>query len=71
MIPPYRGPATNKWVNIELGNSPDFALYNLKEDLGQQENLAFKHPEKLAEMKATFEAIRGVDFGKVEQLELK
>ena len=58
-------------MNIELGNSSDFALYNLKEDLGQQENLATKYPEKLAEMKATFEAIRGADFGKVEQLELK
>ncbi len=71
LIPPYKGPAINKYVNIELGNLPDFGLYHLKEDLGQQENVAAKHPEKLAEMKATFEAIRGMEFSEVEQLELK
>ena len=71
LIPPYKGPAINKYVNIELGNLPDFGLYHLKEDLGQQENVAAIHPEKLAEMKATFEAIRGMEFSEVEQLELK
>src|SRR5690606_16728537 len=40
MIPPYKGPAVQKSVNIELGNSPEFQLYNLKEELGQQTNLA-------------------------------
>jgi len=36
MIPPYRGPSISKNVNIELGNSIDFKLYNLKEDPSQK-----------------------------------
>ncbi len=71
MIPPYKGPAVNTQVNIELGNSPDFQLYNIGQDWGQQENLAQKNPEKLKEMLKTFEKIRGKDFKNVEQLELK
>ena len=58
MIPPYQGPAVNQNVNIELGNLPDYQLYHLKEDLGQQNNLAQTHPEKLDEMIMVFEAIR-------------
>ncbi len=60
LIPPYNGPAISKDVNIEIGNSPDYQLYNLNEDLGEQQNLAASHQEKLEEMIATFEAIRGV-----------
>lgn len=71
LIPPYKGPAINKQVNIELGNLTEFGLYNLSEDLGQQENVASKYPEKLEEMKTRFTAIRGSDFTKIEQLELK
>ncbi len=71
MIPPYKGPAVNKSVNIELGNSPEFQLYNLKDDIGQQNNLAESEPEKLQEMINTFESIRGTKFQEIEQLELK
>jgi arylsulfatase A-like enzyme len=71
MIPPYKGPAKNNQVNIELGNSPDFQLYNLESDLGQQENLAEENPKKLKEMVKTFKKIRGKEFGNIEQLELK
>lgn len=71
LIPPYKGPAKNKSVNIELGNDQAFQLYNLQEDLGQQNNLAADQPEKLREMIAAFEAIRGKDYGSIEQLELK
>ena len=71
MIPPYKGPAINRYVNIELGNSSEFGLHNLKADVGQQKNLATSNQEKLKEMRATFEAIRGTDFNKIEQLELK
>ena len=70
LIPPYPGPAMNKNVNIELGNSEDYQLYNLSADLGQQNNLAESHPEKLKELKIAFQEIRG-DFGETEQLELK
>lgn len=71
LIPPYQGPAKNKQVNIELGNLKNYGLYKLSEDIGQQKNLASAHPEKLQEMIAAFEEIRGKDYGKTEQLELK
>lgn len=72
LIPPYKGAPVNEAVNIEMANLPDFALYNLKEDLGQQQNLAETNPEKLAEMKAGFFAIRGEEFSKnTTKLELK
>lgn len=71
MIPPYQGPAVEKQVNIELGNSDEFLLYNLKEDKGQQNNLAKANPEKLKEMIESFKAIRGEMNSDVEQLELK
>jgi arylsulfatase A-like enzyme len=58
MIPPYRGVALMRHVNIEPGNSRKYQLYNLKEDIGQQNNLANTNKEKLAEMVAAFEAIR-------------
>jgi arylsulfatase A-like enzyme len=71
MIPPYNGPASNNNVQIELGNDSDFHLYNLAEDIGQQNNLAKTQPEKLQEMLTAFEAIRGTDYGKIQKLELK
>lgn len=71
MIPPYRGPAKNKNVQIELGNDTDFQLYHLAQDINQQNNLADSYPEKLQEMLTAFEAIRGQDYGKIEKLELK
>ncbi|WP_420604199.1 sulfatase family protein [Flagellimonas sp.] len=71
MIPPYEGPAMNNYVNIELGNDDEYQLYNLKEDLGQQNNLAKSNPEKLAEMIKTFENIRETEVEEIESLELK
>jgi arylsulfatase A-like enzyme len=70
MIPPYPGPAVNRNVNIELGNSSEYQLYNLSEDLGEQQNLADDQPEKLKEMIDTFNEIRG-EAGDIEPLELK
>ena len=71
MIPPYDGPAINDKVQIELGNDSDFQLYNLTEDIEQQNNLAALKPDKLQEMLTAFEIIRGKDFRKIEKLELK
>ena len=71
MIPPYKGPAINKKVNIELGNSPEFQLYNLKEDIGQQNNLAEERPEILKEMVQIFKRIRGENFGPVHELNIQ
>jgi len=70
MIPPYEGPAVNKSVNIELGNDMKYQLYNLKDDIGQQTNLAESNPEKLEEMITAFKEIRG-EADEVEELELK
>jgi arylsulfatase A-like enzyme len=50
LIPPYQGPAVARNVNIELGNSPEYQLYNLSSDLGQQHNLALEEADKLKEM---------------------
>lgn len=71
MIPPYDGPAKNKSVNIELGNSQEFQLYDLSSDIGQQKNQAKENPEKLQEMIETFKKIRGAEFKNIQQLELK
>jgi arylsulfatase A-like enzyme len=71
MIPPYQGLEINKEVNIELGNSNDFLLYNLKEDQEQKINLAAKMPKKLNKMIVAFEKIRGTDYKNIESLELK
>ena len=71
LIPPYNGPASNNNVKIELGNSKEYQLYNIREDVGEQNNLAESNQEKLEEMKATFEEIRGVDYTDIQRLELK
>jgi arylsulfatase A-like enzyme len=71
LIPPYKGPAINKSVNIELGNSKEYQLYNLKKDIEQQTNLAKENPEKLDEMISAFESIRGKNSNDIKQLELK
>lgn len=71
MIPPYKGPAIIKTVNIEIGNSEEYQLYDLEKDPGQKENLAQSNPAKLQELIADFEKIRGLGTGKVEDLELK
>jgi arylsulfatase A-like enzyme len=70
MIPPYKGPAVQSQVNIELGNSSEFQLYNLKDDIGQQNNLANENPEKLQEMISDFNRIRG-EGQEIQSLELK
>ena len=70
MIPPYKGPAINKETNIELGNSEGYQLFNLKVDIGQQNNLTKSNPEKLKEMINDFVNIRGEGYSKIEKLEL-
>ncbi|WP_223550554.1 arylsulfatase [Aestuariivivens sp. NBU2969] len=67
MIPPYKGPTKITSVNIEIGNSKEFQLYNLVEDIGQTNNLAQSHPEKLAEMVKTYETIIGMDFSNIKK----
>ena len=57
LIPPYNGPKISVNVNIELGNSSYYQLYNLENDISQQNNLALKNPKKLKEMIRSYEAI--------------
>lgn len=71
LIPPYPGPAILEQVNIEVGNSKDYQLYNLKDDAGQQHNVAVTNKEKLEEMIATYKALRGDASYEVQQVELK
>ena len=71
MIPPYPGPSVNTKVNIELGSSDSYQLYDLSQDVSQQINLADKNPEKLKEMISRFTQIRGEDYKKIKKLELK
>ena len=71
MIPPYPGPAVNTQVNIELGNSSDYQLFNLSQDLGQLNNRAETDSIKLNEMIEAFKGMRGSDYSNTEDLELK
>ncbi|WP_439953511.1 sulfatase family protein [Gelidibacter salicanalis] len=71
LIPPYKGKAFEEKVGIQLGNSPDFQLYNLKSDMGQKTNVAKDNPEKLNELIQVFETLRGKNYSNIEQLQLR
>ncbi len=71
MIPPYPGKAKLELENVELGNSPEYQLYNLKNDIGQKKNLAKTNPQKLQEMINEFVEVRGADYIEIEKIELK
>lgn len=59
MIPPHDGPAVNEMVDIELGNGPDYQLYNLSDDIGQQNDLAGQLPDTLTVLREEYaEALR-------------
>jgi arylsulfatase A-like enzyme len=58
MIPPYKGRKIAKNVQIELGNSADYMLFDLERDPYQKNNLAKKKPEKLKFMISSFEKIK-------------
>ena len=54
-IEPSNASRYNSWVNIELGNDTIPQLYNLKNDIGETNNLYLSNPEKLAELKNILE----------------
>lgn len=56
-IPPYKGPAVNKNVNIQLGNSPTPQLYDLSADIGQRRNLAEEQPDTVRAMEQRLQEI--------------
>ena len=72
LIPPYKGNALSKEVNIETGVLPRYQLYNLARDRGQQQNLAQQEPQKLEEMKRAMQKAVGDKFkASTADLELK
>jgi len=59
LIPPHEGPAVARNVQIELGNAPEYQLYNLGEDIAEQNNLAEDQKERLEAMIKTYQSILG------------
>jgi arylsulfatase A-like enzyme len=57
-ISPGNGAAYDALTNIELGNSKEPQLYDLKQDIGEKNNLADKHPEKVEALKLILEKER-------------
>jgi arylsulfatase A len=58
----YVSGANREW-EVRHGYKPDdkgpVELYNLKTDIAQKHNLAAQHPERVAELQALLEKIRG------------
>lgn len=71
LIPPYSGSTINTQVNIELGNDTIYQLYNLKNDIGQLENLSLQFPEKLQELKNVYDTIIGAKLQEAAPLVLE
>lgn len=58
-IEPRKGPKTSgEFTNIELGNDTIPQLYNLKDDIGEKNNLAATNPEKVNELAALLKQVR-------------
>lgn len=53
-----RGPAINRNVNIETGNSPEIQLYDLEADPGETRNLAGMEPRRATVMGELLQKIR-------------
>ncbi len=58
LIPPHKGPSFYKMVRIESGNKETYQLYNIKEDIGQTNDLSQQNPEKLQEMILEYQAAK-------------
>jgi len=65
LIPPYKGPALDNDVNIELGNSPDYQLYNIKEDPGQRTNLYSSFKCKADELTAGLSSVKNKNYSQL------
>lgn len=57
-IAPSNGEAFNNDVRIEMGNSKEPQLYDLRVDIGEKNNLAAQHPERVDELSALLEKVR-------------
>lgn len=57
-IEPGNAPRMDTLTNIELGNSKIPQLYNLKDDIGEKNNLAEKYPARVKELEALLQSIK-------------
>ena len=57
-IEPNKGARMNVTTNTEMGNDPQPQLYNLKDDLGEKNNVATQYPQRVKEMAALLQKIR-------------
>jgi arylsulfatase A-like enzyme len=57
-IEPRNGDAVSRLTNVELGNSQQAQLYDLSKDLGEKNNLATSHPDKLEDLKRLLEKVK-------------
>lgn len=57
-ISPSNGQSFAKSTNTELGNAKSPQLYNLKDDIGEKNNLANQYPEKVAELSLLLKKIK-------------
>lgn len=60
LIEPGKAPKVFANTGIASGQSPQAQLYNLADDLGETKNVAAQHPERVKEMRALLQKIRGV-----------
>jgi arylsulfatase A-like enzyme len=58
-IPANQGPARFPQTNTDTGNLPQPQLYDLAADPGERNNVAAQHPERVKEMAAALQKIRG------------
>lgn len=66
LIPPYYNPYSKEDGDF-IGLGYGYKLYNLKSDIGQQENLAEKYPKKLGELINRFEYLKAA-FGQGDKV---
>jgi len=57
-IEPSQGPRMNVNTNIELGNDREPQLYHLSDDLGERDNVATRHPQRVQDLAALLRTIR-------------
>ena len=58
-IPPSQGPRIQQNTNTETGNDPQPQLYDLSSDPGERHNVAAAHPDRVRELAALLEEVRG------------
>ncbi len=58
-ILPSKTAAVQTTTNTETGGDPAPQIYNLRDDPGERRNLAEEHPERVQELRALLERIRG------------